>query len=263
MKRKVLYVLAAVVLVSSTALAAVSVSSVTALWQEVNAKIEELRSETLTETQQETLRTIQGDFMRIGRSGIDQEKLEAFKATLSESQKTAFDELMPQMPAGGPSDGAMPNGAPPERPEVAGTPPTPPSGEMPQGTPPARPEGDGTGRPTIASGEMNGSPQGGGRRPAMTEEERAEMEKEREAMEAKREAFKATLSEAQKTAYDEIFRATPEREPQEPQANGSEQGNREAPPQMEAPDLSELTSEELSEMETQLKGLLEKLNVIK
>ncbi len=272
MKRKVLYILAALILVSSTALAAVSVSSVQALWQEVNAKVQELRSETLTEAQQESLRVIQGDFMRLGRGGIDQEKLEAFKATLNESQKAAFEELMPAMPTGE-GNGTMPYGAPPERPEGdgTGTPPAPPSGErpqgappsgeMPQGTPPARPEGDGTGRPTMAAGETNGS-SGGGRGPAMTEEQRAEMEKERAAMQEKREAFKAQLSEAQKTAYEEIFPAQMQ-EPQENQAQDGEQSAKKDRPAQPAPDLSELTDEELSELETQLKGLLEKLNVIK
>ena len=88
MKKTLLYVLAALVLISSTAFAAVSVSNVQTLWQEVNARIDELNAQTLTTAQQETLRTIQGDFMRLGRgSMLDPEreaKLEAFKATLSE-----------------------------------------------------------------------------------------------------------------------------------------------------------------------------------
>ncbi len=251
MKRKILYVLAALALISSTAFAAVTASGVQALWHEVNAKAEELRAETLTESQQESLWTIQREFMALGRGEMDSEKLEAFKATLSESQKAAFEELMPAMPTGEPDDGTKPSGTPPERPngQASGERPAPPTGERPEGAPPARSEG-GTGtRPTMAQGEMNATPPQG-RGPAMTEEERS-------AMEAKREAFQKTLSEAQKAAYEEIFPS-----PAEAPASGQQSGRQE-PPQMAAPDLSELTSAELSELNTKLNDLLARLNKIK
>ncbi len=82
------------------------------------------------------------------------------------------------------------------------------------------------------------------------------MEKARAAMQAKREAFHQTLSEAQKTAYEEIFPA----QAKEHQTQEGEPNVREGTPS--APDMSELTAEELSELETQLNSLLARLNVI-
>ncbi len=258
MKRKLMCALAIVLVfaLGTTAFAATA-ASVKTLWEQVNDKLEELREKTLTETQQATLRTIQDSFMKLTHSDPEREaKLTAFTETLSESQKAAFEEIMPKMPEGEPPadgqpTGAQPVGAPPARPEGAGTGerPAPPSGERPTGTPPARPEGDSSARPAPPTG-TDGTPPAGGRG-QMTEEELA-------AMQAKRDAFAATLTEAQKAAYEEIFPAKAPEAPsaEEGQASSAE---KEKAPKFEA-DFSKLTSEQLAEMETQLKDLLTQLN---
>ncbi len=253
MKRKLLCVLAvALVIALSTTAMAATAEGVQALWQEVGDGLEELRGKTLTETQQEALKSIQDGYFKLAHGKRDTEreaKLAAFKETLSESQKTAFEAFMPKLPEGEfPSDGTQPTGTPPARPEgdVTGERPAPPSGERPTGAPPARPEG-GDARPAPAEGEQpNGAPPAGGGGRAMTEEERA-------AMQEKRDAFAATLTEAQKAIYEEIFPV------KAPEGQGEGEGRK--PPQTEI-DLSSLTVSELAELEARLNELLAQLKQI-
>jgi hypothetical protein len=254
MRRKVIFVLAIMLAFAfgTTALAATA-DGVQALWRQVGEELGALRGKTLTESQQETLKAVQDEYFKLIRNDNTthvrdterEEKITSFMASLSESQKTAFDEFMPKMPAGEPTGGNKPNGMPPARPEgedYNGERPAPPSGAKPAGTP-ARP--DGTAFP--ASPPSAGMPQGerpeGGAGFAMTDEER-------EAMKEKREAFIATLSEAQKEAYEDIFPAD------------MEGGEGRMFPMAEI-DLSALTSSELANMEGRLNSMLTKLKQLK
>lgn len=222
MKRKIIWVIAAVLIValSANAFAATTVSDVQALEQQVSAKITELNTKTLTSAQKKTLASVEKSFAKLlGNSAnssapkqdTDREaKLTAFKATLTEAQKTAFEEIMPQMP-GGMGSGARPSGSPP---------PTPAAGEKPQGSPP---------------------PAGERKQMQMSDADKA-------AMEAKRTAFVNTLSESQKQAFEQIFPSQP--------ADAAQQIQQ---PQQAASDLSKLTASQLAKREKSLKSMLTKL----
>ncbi len=254
MKRKLLCIMAIVLALafSTTALAATT-DDVQTLWRQVGEELEGLREKNLTDSQQETLRSIQNDYFALARSDNNAsnwnseraDKITSFVETLSEAQKTAFEDFIPQIPAEGAAGIARPDGTMPERPTgegLNGERPAPPSGERPDGTPPTMPEGmEFAGSPPPGGMAAGTRPQG---EPgyAMTDEER-------EAMKEKRDAFTATLSEAQKAAYEDIFPA-------------NKDGESGMFPLAEI-DLSAMTSSELADMEERLNSMLAQLKQLK
>lgn len=145
--------------------AAVTLSDVQALDQQVRDKIASLQSQSLTSAQTTKLTKAQKSYASLMTSGSKtaskttvadtqrDAKITAFKATLSDTQKAALEAFMPSQPA---------------RSDV-----------KPTGTAPKT--ADGT-KPTAQ----------------MTDADR-------QAMESKRTAFVATLSDEQKKAFEEIF----------------------------------------------------------